>query len=135
MVLKNKIKLSCAAQNRRARGRETRNLFCPALGFRVYFYKNTLIFSEPEIFLNLRPVLGDFPLPLPPNMCLNGFSRCVLSLDIFCFCEIRIFPRFLENSMSNLSLDILIKKIPIKKKVCTITGTPYARVDQVPLSR
>ena len=36
-----------------------------------FFYKNTLIFSDPEIFLNSRPIFGDCPLTLLPNICLN----------------------------------------------------------------
>jgi len=33
------------------------------------FYKNILFFSEPEIFLNSRPMFGDFPLtPTPKYM-------------------------------------------------------------------
>ena len=46
MVLKNKNKLSCAAQNRRARGRETRNLFCPAL---ASFFLDAFNIESPKI--------------------------------------------------------------------------------------
>ena len=39
----------------------------------TFFYKNTIKNFKPEIFLNLMPILIDFPLTLPLKYMLKVF--------------------------------------------------------------
>ena len=83
-----------------------------------FFYKNTLNFAEPQIFLTSGCYFSNFP-PLPPlKTALNCISGWKLSIRTVKYIPRWIFLEIAKNIELNLSLDIIIKDILIKRKAC-----------------
>ena len=83
-----------------------------------FFYKNDINISEPVIFLNLGPVVVNFP-PTPTTK--DVFKLIFLMWSFICHSLLEQATNtflFLERKSANVSLGILINCILIKKKVC-----------------
>ena len=82
------------------------------------FYKNTENLAEPQIFLTSVCYFSNFPPLPPPKTALNWIAGWKLYFRTVKYIPRWIFLQIAKNIEPNLSLDILIKCILIKRKAC-----------------
>ena len=107
--------------------------FCPVATKQVtyfFFYKNTINFSKPQIFLNSKPLFDDFPAIPTPNYMLK-------MLLLICPFRLRtLFPQktnishFFEKSSTKSQPRYSYKLDSYKKKECTGIDKIYQIINQ-----